>query len=75
MAYVEAGVSGIYLVDLNAEGLAEVAEQCEILSTSFDFQVLTAVVDVTNEEMVKKMVSEAKAVFGRIDYAANIAGV
>lgn len=70
-------MSGLYITDLKSteEILAEVAKQCEAQATNKAFKVLFRVMDVRKECEVDTIVNHAKAAFGRIDYAANIAGV
>ncbi len=45
------------------------------VATNPSFQVLTQTMDVTDEEAVAKMLDQATSKLGRVDYAANCAGV
>jgi NAD(P)-dependent dehydrogenase (short-subunit alcohol dehydrogenase family) len=58
------------LADVQAEELKKVAAEL-----GEGHEVLTVVVDVSNEEQVDKMVEDTVAKFGRLDYAANCAGI
>ena len=77
LAYAHAGVSGLYLTDLESakDALAEVAKQCQEQATNKAIKVEFASMDVRNEAEVDRVVGHAKETLGRIDYAANIAGV
>jgi len=70
-------VSGLYLTDLEStkEALVEVTKQCREQATNKEFKVEVGFMDVRNEADVDHIVGHAKETFGRIDYAANIAGV
>jgi NAD(P)-dependent dehydrogenase (short-subunit alcohol dehydrogenase family) len=61
------------LADANAEGLYRAVK--EIRERWPDVDMRTLVVDVRNEEQVKGWVKETVAVWGRVDGAANVAGV
>jgi 3-oxoacyl-[acyl-carrier protein] reductase len=66
-----AGGAVIVLVDVLADVLKTAAEQL----TATGVQVLTYVVDVTNEESVEKMIDDVAEKCGRIDILINNAGI
>lgn len=70
-------MSGLYLTDLEStkEALAVVTKKCQEQATNKAFKVEVGFMDVRNEAEVDRIVGHAKETFGRIDYAANIAGV
>ncbi|KAJ5772509.1 hypothetical protein N7520_003038 [Penicillium odoratum] len=71
-SFAKAGARGIALVDIQSqEVFAEAAKEVE----SHGAECLTISADVTKEEEVKNAISQAVAKFGRIDYAANFAGI
>jgi len=49
--------------------------ECEEVATNAIFRAIAVTTNVTREDEVKAMVEETMSTFGRIDYAANIAGV
>jgi NAD(P)-dependent dehydrogenase (short-subunit alcohol dehydrogenase family) len=68
-AYAGEGAS-LVLVDLQREGLEEVAEEIR----SLDGRALPIVADVTDTQAVEGAVDEAMREYGRVDILANIAG-
>lgn len=75
IAYAKSGVAGLFIVDLNLPALEEVAKECQAAATNTQFRSVAKIVDVTNEEDVIAMLADFVKQFGRLDYAANIAGV
>ncbi|KAL3455036.1 oxidoreductase [Aspergillus heterothallicus] len=73
-AFVEAGVEGIIIADLNKPA-SEILDRCRQLSHSPSFRVISAQVDVTNPEDVGSMIETAINEFGRIDYCVHAAGI
>lgn len=67
--------AGIALADINQEGLTKVKAELEAVATNPDFRCITVTVNVADEASVRAMVAKAVEAFGRIDYAANIAGI
>jgi len=67
--------AGIALADINQGGIDKVKAELESVATNPDFKCITIVVNVADEDSVRNMVSKAVEAFGRIDYAANIAGI
>jgi NAD(P)-dependent dehydrogenase (short-subunit alcohol dehydrogenase family) len=65
------GGAGLGLVDSNAEELTEVARDCRALGAS----VVDSLVDLTSSESVDGAVRAVHDGLGRIDIAANVAGV
>ncbi|KAG7446018.1 NAD(P)-binding protein [Guyanagaster necrorhizus] len=75
LAFARAGVSGVHLTDVRSMLLEDTAKDAVNTATNPNFRVFTSVVDVTEEDQVLQMVNDTIKTFGRIDYAANIAGV
>jgi NAD(P)-dependent dehydrogenase (short-subunit alcohol dehydrogenase family) len=67
--------AGIALADINEDGLLSVKKELLGVATNPAFKCITITVNVGNEESVKNMVAKIVEAFGRIDYAANIAGI
>lgn len=66
---------GIALADFNATNLAKVKVELEAAATNPDFRCITVIVDVSEEDSVRNMIATVVQEFGRIDFAANIAGI
>ncbi|KAJ6442478.1 hypothetical protein O9K51_03653 [Purpureocillium lavendulum] len=64
--------SGLSLCDLNADGLKDTADECRRMGLK---TVLTAQFDIRNQSDVESWIEEAYATFGRLDGAANVAGI
>ncbi|KAL1980674.1 hypothetical protein VTN96DRAFT_3654 [Rasamsonia emersonii] len=62
----ELGAAGIAISDVNVAGLEETKEKSEIISTK---------VDVSKSDEVEQWVQSAVHEFGRLDGAANVAGI
>ncbi|EXJ77836.1 hypothetical protein A1O3_08995 [Capronia epimyces CBS 606.96] len=69
----EQGVIRLFLVDLNDKGLHETKKYVEEKSSAA--QVALHLADVSNASSVKAMVDECVKIFGRLDFAANNAGI
>lgn len=63
----------LFLIDRDATGLAETKRQ--LLEANPTTNVETHVADIANESSVKQMIDACVGVFGRVDYAVNVAGV
>ena len=65
---------GIWLLiaDINAKEANQLASE---LALRYSIRADAFEVDITNEEKVKEMVEAAASLAGRVDYAANCAGV
>jgi len=74
LAYARSAVAGICAADLSSGALNDLLKECSRVATHPKFRAIAVKTDVTKEEEVKGMVEEAVGTFGRIDYAANIAG-
>jgi len=61
----------VLIADLNLVGAQEVAAEVRDLGR----RALAIAVDVTSEEQTRRMASETRAAFGRIDILANCAGI
>lgn len=66
---------GIALADVNETGLAKVKAELESVATNADFKCIAIVVNVSDEASVRNMIAKVVEGFGRIDFAANIAGI
>lgn len=67
--------AGIAISDVNETGLLKVKKELEDVATNPNFQCITVVVNVADEKSVQNMIAKVVAEFGRIDYAANVAGI
>lgn len=67
--------AGIAIADVNETGLLKVKKELEEVATNPSFKCITVVVNVADEKSVQDMIAKVVAEFGRIDYAANIAGI
>ena len=63
--------AGVIMADLNEEGLSSVAERIKAAGGD----VMTAVVNISDNDAVKAAVAAGVEKYGRIDALANIAGV
>ncbi|KAK0242151.1 3-oxoacyl-reductase [Armillaria nabsnona] len=75
IAFARAGVAGVHLTDVRSTLLEDTAKDAISAATNPNFRVFTSVVDATKEDQVVQMVNDTVKTFGRVDYAANIAGV
>lgn len=66
---------GIALADVNESALASVKQEVEAAASNPSFKCITIKVDVSNEGSVREMIAKVVESFGRIDFAANIAGI
>ncbi|OHE95089.1 hypothetical protein CORC01_09613 [Colletotrichum orchidophilum] len=74
--FAQEGSAGIALLDLNADALKTVKEEIEAeFGKDRKIELLTYPINVANEEQVVKVVNEAAAKFGRLDYVVNAAGI
>ncbi|KAL2823614.1 NAD(P)-binding protein [Aspergillus cavernicola] len=72
VSFAKAGATGVVLVDIQGkEAMAEGAKNVE----SHGVECLTIQADVSKETDVENAVAQAVSRFGRIDYAANFAGI
>ncbi|KAK0467836.1 uncharacterized protein EV420DRAFT_1501518 [Desarmillaria tabescens] len=75
LAFARAGASGLHLVDINRARLEQTSKDVASMVTNPEFKSHMSEVDVTKEDRVVQMVHDTVKTFGRIDYAANIAGI
>ncbi|KAK0206014.1 hypothetical protein DFS33DRAFT_550312 [Desarmillaria ectypa] len=61
--------------DVRSTLLEDTAKDAINAATNPNFRVFASVVDATKEDPVVQMVNDTIKTFGRVDYAANIAGV
>ncbi|KAH7336074.1 hypothetical protein BKA65DRAFT_402711, partial [Rhexocercosporidium sp. MPI-PUGE-AT-0058] len=71
VSFARDGARGVAIVDINQETLNEGKKTIEAYGT----KCLAIQADVSKEEDVERAVAEAVRDFGRIDYAANFAGI
>ena len=67
------GVSALCLADTNRPGLVNTANT--LRATHAETSLLLLAVDITNEDLVTKGITEAVDKFGRIDIAIHAAGI
>ncbi|KIW81722.1 hypothetical protein Z517_04748 [Fonsecaea pedrosoi CBS 271.37] len=72
VSFAKEGAKGVCLVDIQDEATFEEGKKAV---EKYGAKVLCIRADVTKEEDVERAVSEAVKEFGRIDYAANFAGI
>ncbi|KAK0242273.1 hypothetical protein EDD85DRAFT_282640 [Armillaria nabsnona] len=75
LAFARAGASGLHLVDVNRARLEQASKDVSTVATNPGFKYHISETDVTKEDRVVQMVQDTLKAFGRIDYAANIAGI
>ncbi|KAF9043767.1 3-oxoacyl-reductase [Hymenopellis radicata] len=75
LAFARAGAAAVHLVDINPESLEAASVAVSSAATNPTFETLTSHTDVTKEDQVVQMLKDTMKTFGRVDYAANIAGV
>ncbi|KAH7409508.1 hypothetical protein BKA64DRAFT_399128 [Cadophora sp. MPI-SDFR-AT-0126] len=71
VSFAKDGARGVVIVDINQETLNEGRKIVE----SYGTKCLDIQADVTKEKDIERAVAEAVKEFGRIDYAANFAGI
>ncbi|KIW80215.1 hypothetical protein Z517_06830 [Fonsecaea pedrosoi CBS 271.37] len=72
MSFAKEGASAVAIVDWASE---EPMAKAKAGIESFGTKCITIYADVTKEDEIRGAVEKAAATFGRIDYAANFAGV
>ncbi|KAF3480834.1 uncharacterized protein GIQ15_06181 [Arthroderma uncinatum] len=75
LSFAAAGAAGVVFGDLELSAVQEKAERSKGLATHPSYQTLPIAVNVADPKQVEEMVSQTLAVFGRIDYNVNCAGV
>ncbi|KIY63801.1 3-oxoacyl-reductase [Cylindrobasidium torrendii FP15055 ss-10] len=75
LAFARAGAAGIHLADRNSVQLLDAIDEVKSAATNPDFKTSMSGTDIADAQQVDTMVSTAMKAFGRLDYAANIAGV
>lgn len=74
VAFAKEGSKGVALVDIFAEG-SETFKKGKEAVEAFGTKCIIIRADVTKEEDVERAIAKTVEEFGRIDYAANFAGV
>ncbi|KIX96482.1 uncharacterized protein Z520_07748 [Fonsecaea multimorphosa CBS 102226] len=72
IAYARDGCSNLLLGDLSVAGLEETRKL--ILDSYKEVKVEISLLDVADEEVVEQFFSKGVQTFGRVDFAANVAG-
>ncbi|KAK3116648.1 hypothetical protein LTR53_002762 [Teratosphaeriaceae sp. CCFEE 6253] len=72
VSFAKEGSKGVALVDIQDEATFKEGKEAV---EKYGAKCITIHADVTNESQVERAVAEAVKVFGRIDYAANFAGI
>ncbi|GLI73913.1 putative secondary metabolism biosynthetic enzyme [Penicillium ochrochloron] len=75
LAYAAEGARGVIMADLNYNAALQTARESESIAANPNYKALAVIVDVCNPASVSNMVNTAIAMFGRIDYSVNSAGV
>lgn len=75
LTFAERGARAVVFADQAIDAASEASEKSKSLATAKDYGAVAIAVDVRDRESVKAMVTKAKELFGRIDYAVNSAGV
>ncbi|KAF5488843.1 3-oxoacyl-[acyl-carrier-protein] reductase FabG [Colletotrichum fructicola] len=71
MLLAERGAAALAISDMDETGLARTTAECEKLGT----KIMAARVNVRNDDEVRSSIKKAYNMFGRLDGAANVAGV
>lgn len=75
LAFAAQGAAGVVLADLDLSKVMKVAERSNEIATNPSYRALPVSVDVADMMQVQNMVSQMLAIFGRVDYNVNCAGV
>ncbi|KAK5264003.1 hypothetical protein LTR40_014601, partial [Exophiala xenobiotica] len=67
----ELGAAGIAISDIDQAGLEETRASCN----KYPARITTTKVDVSNAQQVDSWVKDTVSLFGKLDGAANIAGI
>lgn len=71
----EEGASAVLIGDQDIAAAGEVVVRCIAVASNSEFRAEAVEVDVTKEQSVCNMFDRMAAVFGRLDYVVNCAGV
>lgn len=75
MAFAAQGAAGVVFADLDLPKVQKIAEKSSEMATNPSYRTLPISVDVTDLTQVQDMVSQTLALFGKVDYNVNCAGV
>ena len=75
LAYAAAGAAGVAFADLNLGDAEQALIASKTIATNPKYRAIALEVDIAKEDSVNDLVSKVVAVFGRLDYALNSAGV
>jgi NAD(P)-dependent dehydrogenase (short-subunit alcohol dehydrogenase family) len=74
ISFAREGCRRIVIADRNAEGLRETMNLIRAAVSPDGIDVLSPQIEVSIEEQITSLVSQAVNMYGRIDYAVNAAG-
>lgn len=74
-AFAKEGATGVVVADMDIEAAEETASEIRALATHPEFLAEAVLIDVGAEESVRSAMSYTTAIFGRVDYSLNCAGV
>ncbi|KAI1215176.1 oxidoreductase [Annulohypoxylon truncatum] len=75
LTFAERGARAVIFADQTLDAASEASAKSKSLASAKDYGTAAIAVDVRDRESVKAMVTKAKELFGRIDYAVNSAGL
>lgn len=75
LAFAAEGAQGVVFADLDLPSAQTAANSSKALSTNANYRALAIGVDVADRNSVDNMVAQTTAMFQRIDYSVNSAGV
>jgi NAD(P)-dependent dehydrogenase (short-subunit alcohol dehydrogenase family) len=75
LAFARYGASGLFVADINEQGVQETAKQAKQVATNPEFSVHARYVDVRSYQSVEKLFAEAVSLFKKVDYSVTTAGV
>ncbi|KAF8470798.1 3-oxoacyl-reductase, partial [Kalaharituber pfeilii] len=73
--FAKEGCAGVAFSDINLKAAKEAAAASKAVAKNPQYKAVVIQADVTKKEQVQKMVDDTVKAFGRLDYAANCAGV
>lgn len=73
MTIAQEGCRNLFLADIDLTGLEETKKQAHEVNPAARVEIQRT--DISDEESVKRMIDSCVSLFGRVDYALNIAGV
>ncbi|KAI4591836.1 hypothetical protein KJ359_012155 [Pestalotiopsis sp. 9143b] len=74
-AFAKEGATGVVVADVDIDAAEETASEIRALATHPEFLAEAVQIDVGAEESLRSAMSYTTAIFGRVDYSLNCAGV